>query len=121
MTNITFKDFMKAHKFTAGKMTNIGSLYGIEKKVFILTQITYTKNERGKWTETDRTTEKVTPEFYLNTIDAVPFFRNMGGLERLESGYTYFGYMPIKVSSTNPDRTKKIERLFKVDPEYITK
>ena len=56
--------------------------------------------------------EYITYEFYINTIGAIPFFRNWGGYERVEQAYTPYGYMPVKINSISPDRMTKTIRKF---------
>lgn len=66
----------------------------------------------SKWIETDRKIELVNNEFYFNTIEATPFFRSMGGYEKITCNYTKMGYIPTKVVSISPDKLTKIERRF---------
>jgi hypothetical protein len=69
--------------------------------------------KRGsRWSEIDSMTEEVTPAYYCNTVDAVPFFRNLGGSERVTMNYTKRGYIPVEISSISPDRQKKSVRRF---------
>lgn len=66
----------------------------------------------NKWSETGTENDKVDWEFYFNTMDAVPVFRNMGGKEKVEVKYTTVGKVPFRVTSINPDGTEKIIREF---------
>ena len=69
--------------------------------------------KRGtKWKIVSWEIEDILPENYVYTIDATPFFRNLGGHERITCSYTPYGYMPTKVSSISPDRTQKVVRTF---------
>lgn len=70
------------------------------------------KKVGNKWSETGTENDKVDWEFYFNTMDAVPTFRNMGGKEKVEVKYTAVGKVPFKVTSINPDGTEKIIREF---------
>lgn len=58
--------------------------------------------------------ETVTPEFYQNYISSIPFFNNFGGRAscRAYKGYTFAGYLPVKVTTVSPDGLKKIEGYF---------
>ena len=69
----------------------------------------------SKWHEKteERTVETVPGNYYMNIIDAIPFFRNLGGSERVQMGYTLAGYIPTQLSSISPDGTEKIVRKFK--------
>lgn len=68
-----------------------------------------------KWHEKteERTVETVPGHYYMNMIDAIPFFRNLGGSERVQMGYTLAGYIPTQLSSISPDGKEKIQRKFK--------
>lgn len=66
----------------------------------------------GRWLLVDTDTEYIPYEFYINTIGAVPFFRNLGGYERVTTAYTPRGYMPIQIDSIAPDRAEKTRRRF---------
>lgn len=70
------------------------------------------KKVGNKWSETGTENDKVDWEFYFNTMDAVPTFRNMGGKEKVDVKYTSVGKVPFKVTSINPDGTEKIVREF---------
>lgn len=59
-------------------------------------------------------TRDTTPAFYFNTIDAIPFFRGLGGYERVTCGYCVRGYVPIEITSISPDRKEKTVRKFKL-------
>ena len=69
----------------------------------------------GKWKIVSRECSELTPAIYCNSVDAIPFFRNLGGYERIEMNYTRLAYLPVVISSINPDRTKKVVRTFLFD------
>ena len=76
-----------------------------------LTTEHYTR--RGaRWILTDTETEVINYEFYINTIGAVPFFRALGGYERVTQQYTRRGYMPVLIDSIAPDGAEKTRRRF---------
>lgn len=78
-----------------------------------VTTTRYTK--RGsRWVETSTETEDVTRRYYFNTVDAIPFFRRLGGKERVSCGYTCYGYMPLEILSTSPDGEQRIRRVFSI-------
>ena len=64
------------------------------------------------WKLAEVTEENINKEYYLNIVNSVKFFRNLGGFERLTSGYTYAGYIPIELNSISPDKQEKIIRSF---------
>ena len=72
--------------------------------------------KRGnKWIEKEgeKMIETVPGNYYMNMIDAIPFFRNLGGSERVTMGYTLAGYIPVQLSSISPDGKEKIVRKFR--------
>ena len=76
--------------------------------------ITEQYEKSGKtWKKISENRKDVSPEYYSNVIDAIPFFRNLGGFERVECAYTVRGYLPVKVISISPDKEKKTVRIFK--------
>ena len=66
----------------------------------------------SKWVLSESKEENISKENYLNFINSCKFFRNLGGYERLTSGYTYSGYIPVKLNSISPDKQEKIIRSF---------
>jgi hypothetical protein len=100
-------------------LKNYPGTYGIFSddmtgKIGTVETVNYEK--RGsRWIETGRKTQDLTPVFYCNSIDAVPFFRGLGGYERLEMRYTYYGYIPGTVNSISPDRKNKTVRRFRFE------
>lgn len=68
----------------------------------------YVKTESGKsWRKTEEEKEWITAEQYCNIVDAVPFFRGIGGKEIVSKGYTYYGYIPVRITSISPSRDAK--------------
>ena len=55
---------------------------------------------------TKEETESITTQFYMNTLEAIPFFRNMGS-ERVYKGYTIMGYIPYKIISISPAKDER--------------
>lgn len=66
----------------------------------------------SKWIEIGRKEHFVESEVYYNVVSAVPWFRNLGGYERVSMSYTRAGYIPVEVISISPDRTQKTVRSF---------
>ena len=70
-------------------------------------------NKKGnKWVLIEATEKDINKEYYLNIINSVKFFRNLGGIERLTKGYTYVGYVPVELNSISPDKMEKVVRSF---------
>jgi hypothetical protein len=80
------------------------------------TQITLTKEnyfkDGKKWTLSETETELIDLKTVERIADSVRFFRRLGGTETLVKGYTCAGYNPVKLTSTNPDKTAKTIRTF---------
>ena len=102
------------------------NMYGLNKSVveglkqYKITLITkrYERTSGGKsWkknpVETDE--EIITPKKFELIISSIPFFRDLGGSERVTKGYTVAGYIPVELSSISPSRETKIVRSFKVE------
>ena len=66
----------------------------------------------SKWVLSESKEENISKENYLNFINSCKFFRNLGGYERLISGYTYSGHIPVQLNSISPDKQEKIIRSF---------
>ena len=63
--------------------------------------------------------KEVSKEFYQNCTDenTFKFFRRIGGSETVQRGYTCIGYRPIRILSSNPSRTERVIREFKIISE----
>ena len=82
-----------------------------------LIETRYSKTDSGKsWrTKADaEETKTISFDEYFNYISSVQFFKNLGGTERIEKGYTVGGYIPTKLTSINPSKDTKIVRQFKI-------
>ena len=113
---MNYQEFRKAYSWTLKKYPGTFELFCGDFESFKIGSVKetiYTKSGRG-WKKVTEYTKDVTPAYYFNTVDAVPFFRNLGGRETVEVGYCVRGYVPLKVSSISPDRDKKIVREFKL-------
>lgn len=108
----SFKELKETYSWSFKKYPDVSSVIGYKNIGF--EQTTYTK-QGSKWVEGEKESNNVDWEFYLNTIDAVPFFKNMGGKEKLDVKYTKVGKVPFQVTSINPDGTEKIVRTFNFD------
>lgn len=61
-------------------------------------------------------TETVNEQHYRNYVDSVSFFNGFGGGTcRAERGYTYAGYIPVRITTISPDRQTKLVARFKFD------
>lgn len=102
-----FIEWKKNYSYLVKHYPDITSLYDVSE-TFTLFKTIYIK--RGnKWiVESDVIQQNIDVEFYLNTFEAIPLFRAIGGYEKAETKYTRFGKIPFKVTSISPDRQKKI-------------
>ena len=59
-------------------------------------------------------TEVTEQEYELTTNeDTIKWFRRLGGSESVTRGYTYAGYVVVKLISTSPDKESKTVREYK--------
>ena len=84
----------------------------MEKNIKMVEKRYYKAGTQWKLSEVKE--ENITKECYLNIVNSCKFFRNLGGYERLISGYTYRGYIPVESNSISPDKKEKIVRSFSV-------
>lgn len=107
--------------YSNGKQKKLSLSYGkriLNKKslpiykntdIFIYTE---NRNENGA-----KTSEKtlIDRRFYDNMTnkDTLKFFRRLGGSETAQRTYTCNGYLITRLLSKSPDRSIKVERLFK--------
>lgn len=93
---------------------NYPEVSGVLNEEGTVTKETYYKvGSRWKLDKTE--TEHFNDQYYMNTFDAVPFFRRLGGYERVTCQYTTLGYIPTEVVSISPDKTTKIVRKFRFE------
>lgn len=77
----------------------------------------YKRAGKTAWKAVSRKDKTVSAQFYYNCVDAIPFFKNLGGTERIIKAYTPFGCLPVRLTSVSPDREQKTTREF----EFIMK
>ena len=97
---------------------NESTLRGLENYKITLITKRYEKTSSGKsWKKNPVETNKevISPKKFELIISSIPFFRDLGGSERVTKGYTIAGYIPVELSSISPSRETKIVRSFKVE------
>ena len=97
---------------------NESVLRGLEQYKITLITKRYEKTSSGKsWKKNPVETneEVISPKKFELIISSIPFFRDLGGSERVTKGYTIAGYIPVELSSISPERKTKIVRSFKVE------
>jgi hypothetical protein len=77
----------------------------------IITKETYFKDGK-KWVLNNEQMEDTGIYTVRRIEDSIGFFRRLGGIETLVKGYTCAGYNPVKLTSTNPDKTQRTIRTF---------
>ena len=97
---------------------NESVLKGLEQYKITLTTERYETTSSGKSSKknpVEINKSIINSENFKNIISSIPFFRNLGGFERVTKGYTIAGYIPVELSSISPDKKIKIVRKFKVE------
>ena len=97
---------------------NENVLKGLEQYKITLTTERYERTSSGKsWKKNPVETneEVISAKKFELIISSIPFFRDLGGSERVTKGYTIAGYIPVELSSISPSRETKIVRSFKVE------
>ena len=96
---------------------NESVLKGLEQYKITLTTEKYERTSSGKsWKKNPFESNEsiINSENFKNIISSIPFFRDLGGSERVTKGYTVAGYIPVELSSISPEKKTKIVRSFKV-------
>jgi len=70
---------------------------------------------KNAYKEISKEVTEVTEEQHRLTTneDTVKWFRRLGGSETVTRGYTYAGYVVVKLISTSPDKESKTVREYK--------
>ena len=107
---MTYSEFRNTYKWTLKKYPDTYGLFNNGNTICCVT-INYEKIG-SRWRETSHEKKTVDWQYYMNTVDAIPFFRDLGGKEAVRMSYTTAGYIPVFISSISPDATMKITREF---------
>lgn len=115
--SITYSQFQKDYKWALKKYPNTYRFYDrFDIECGTLETVDYVK--RGsKWVEINSETKPFTGKWYMNSIDATPFFKNLGGTERVEYCSTRYGIIPCKIISISPDRQERTIRTYTFNKE----
>ena len=99
----TYKELFKAYP-------DAGDVF---EKPVTMTKREYIKNG-NKWQEVSAETKEADHIIYYNVVDprVVRFFKGLGGFEKVTKAYTKRGFIPVKVESISPERTRKTVREF---------
>lgn len=110
---MNYKEFRASYKATLKKYPDIDTLFCFLDSKVITETITHYTKKGGRWIETETKEALIPARYYYNVLDAVPFFKNLGGYERIETKYTKHGLIPVRVTSINPSRDEKTVRSYK--------
>lgn len=106
---------MKTTKNYYGVYENDSMAY--ESYTITMIEKRYEKTTSGKsWRKNaiEEIEKEIKFDEYFNYLSSVEFFKNLGGYERIEKGYTIAGYIPTKLTSISPNKDIKIIRQFKI-------
>lgn len=109
---MTYKEFKKTYNWSVKQFPDCTCLYSeTMNKVIGKCIITEFVKAGKKWIEIgEKEVEEMTAAYYMNSIDAVPFFRGIGGFERVEKAYSKYGLLPFRIHSISPDGKNKTVR-----------
>jgi hypothetical protein len=108
---MNYQEFKKEYKYSCKHWPDVTAVYDNER--FAPRVVTTNQEKHGsRWITTSEDVKVINWEHYMNIIDAVPFFRGLGGTERVETNYTLWGKLPDKITSTSPDRESRTIREF---------
>ena len=113
---MTYKEFKEKYAWTLKTYSGTHELYFNDFDGFkIGSCVTERYEKSGKnWTLVSVSSKDVSPAYYFNTVDAIPFFKSLGGREIVSCGYCVRGYVPLVITSISPDKTMKTVRKFKL-------
>ncbi len=108
---MNYLEFKKTYKYSCKHWPDVTAVY--EETRFAPRMVTTHQEKRGsRWITTGEDVKVINWEYYMNIIDALPFFRGLGGTERVETSFTRWGKLPDKITSTSPDRESRTIREF---------
>ena len=112
---MTYNEYKNTYKKTLKKYPNTSAFFDILDNKVIKEVVTHYTKQGAQWKETERKETTITGEFYMNVIDSIYFFRNLGGAETVRQSYTKYGLIPDELISTNPTRTERTRRRYYFD------
>lgn len=105
-----YSELAKTYRKLFKKYPNISSLQDFGGKI-LEEKTTYAK--RGtRWVEVKKEEKEVSATYVFNVFDAVQFFKDLGGYEKVSCGYTKAGYLPDELLSISPNRMEKTVRKY---------
>lgn len=106
---MTYAEFKKTYAYALKHFPDVSS---IELDAPVTATVTKQEKINGRWVTSAEKVENFTGKNYLSTVEAIPFFKNLGGSEKVSKAYTKYGLIPIEIVSTSPDKSERIIRKF---------
>lgn len=110
---MSYQDFKKRYKTLVKKYPDLAMAFGRNWNITLIKE-EYEK-QGSKWVLVEKTKNPVSFENYINSLDASPFFKNLGGKEYIAKSYTPAGYIPVEIQSTSPDGMQKTIRKYIIE------
>lgn len=121
MAEMSYQEFKKTYWWALKHYPQIDRLswpicHGDESPIGTMIKTKYTRTSpSGEWKECEKSEEPFSARNYVNCVDGIPFFRNLGGYEHVDCGYTYTGYLPLEIVSISPDKLTRTVRKFRFE------
>ena len=112
MKQINYTDWKQAYKYSVKTWPDVTAMYGNDARIIVTERETRQTRTGSRWTTESEEERRRPLTEYMNIIDAVPFFRNIGGTETVTTNYTRWGKIPTKIISTSPDKETRVIREF---------
>lgn len=106
---MTYAEFKKTYAYALKHFPSVSS---IELDAPVAVSVEKQEKIGGRWITSTEKVENFTGENYLNAVEAIPFFKNLGGSEKVSKAYTKYGLIPIEIVSTSPDKNERTIRKF---------
>lgn len=106
---MTYAEFKKTYSYALKHFPSVSS---IELDVPVTATVTKQEKINGRWVTLAEKAENFTGENYLNTVETIPFFKNLGDSEKVSKAYTKYGLIPIEIVSTSPDKSERVIKKF---------
>lgn len=107
---MTYLEFRTTYKWMLKQYPGTSFAFNFPKEIRKVEKRYHKSGTR--WVLESETAEMIDGTFYANCVDAVPFFRGIGGYEKVTMAYTRQGYIPVEINSISPDKTQKTVREF---------
>lgn len=106
---MTYEEFKKTYSYALKHFPGVSSI-----KLDAPVAVSVERQEKisGRWVTSTKKAENFTGENYLNTVESIPFFKKLGGTEKVSKAYTKYGLIPVEIVSTSPDKSERVIRKF---------